>query len=460
MISNAELEENLPTTSTPSIEEFDPRQIPFQYQVLKDIHNFNYSNGILEILLSGSVGSAKSILLAHIIVMHCLNNPGARVAICRRAMPQLRKTLWTKIKEHISRSLVEGVHYKKNESRLEIVFANSSEIISHTWADGHFDKCRSYELSMAAVEELTENETEDFYKELRPRVGRLPHVKENIIVHATNPDAPSHWAYEYFFTKGIKTRKVYLSRTEDNPFLPSWYIEQLKQDYDPKMARRMIYGEWVEISRETVYHSYDRDRNYIDSDYIVDRRLPVHCSWDFNIGVGKPLSCVLFQYVNDTFHFFDEVVVEGMRTEDSCDELDGKGLLRSEWNYIINGDSTGSRRDTRSKRSDYDIIKNYFANYKIKLDFQIQVPASNGPIRERHNKVNAYCYNENKQIRLFIYKKAQTADKAMRLTQMRKGAGFVEDDTKDFQHIGTAMGYGILQTLMFEKVKKQSTRQL
>ena len=51
----------------------------------------------------------------------------------------------------------------------------------------------SLELSFALIEELTENDNEEFngfYKEMRARVGRLPHIKENFICCATNPDAP------------------------------------------------------------------------------------------------------------------------------------------------------------------------------------------------------------------------------------------------------------------------------
>lgn len=449
------------STSTPHLEEFDPTCIPFQMQVINDIAKFDYSIGAHEVLLSGSVGSAKSLLLAHLIIVHCLEHNGARVAICRRAMPQLRKTLWVKIKEHLrGSSLIEGKHWKTNESRLEIKFCNGSEILSHTWADGHYDKCRSLELSMVAIEELTENDTDDFFKELRPRVGRLPHIKQNLIVAATNPDGPSHWAHEYFISSSSNTRHVYYSLTEQNPFLPSWYIEQLKAEYDPKMAQRMLYGKWVEISREVIYYAYDRSRNYRDTDYTVDSRFPVHISWDFNIGIGKPLSCVLFQFINDTFHFFDEVVVEGMRTEGSCEELDGRNLLKSEWQYIINGDASGFNRNTRSTSSDYDIIKKYFANHKSKLKFDLQIPSANPLIRERHNKVNGYCFNELGQSRLFIYKNAKTADKALRLTQLRKGARFEEDDSKDFQHIGTAIGYGIWASLLWNNRKNQSTRQL
>lgn len=432
-------------SSTPHLEEFDPTLIPFQYRFLKDAEfKYDYGEGVHETLFSGSVGSAKSLLLAHFIVVHLLKYKGARAIICRRAMPQLRKTLWVKIKEHLrGSSLVQDVHYKLNETRLEIYFFNGSEIISHTWADGNYDKCRSYEASLIAIEELTENEEDHFYTELRARVGRLPHIKENHIVCATNPDSPSHWAYEYFIQSKLSTRHVYYSLTKENPFLPKWYVSQLAEHYDPKMALRMLEGQWVEISKEVIYHAYSHDENFKDEEYELSERHPIHVCFDFNIGEGKPLSVCFLQYIGDTCHVFNEVIVEGFRTEDALEEMSGRGLLDYNTTYKINGDATGKSRDTRSKRSDYDIIEKYFANHKNDLQYSLQVPRKNPPVRDRHNFVNAWCLNSLGERKLFVYAKAKTVDKGLRLTQFKKGSGHIEDDSKPYQHVTTALGYSI-----------------
>ncbi len=192
------------TSSTPSLLEFDPRFIPWQYRLVNDVRqNWDYSGGkVHEFLLSGSVGSAKSIIGAHLGLTHALLFPGSRGAICRKAMPMLRKTILTKLIEHIGMDLIEGKDYEFNRSELVFTFDNSSQIICHSWADKNFKKARSLELSWAFIEELTENDDQfkGFYPELRMRVGRLPHVPENWIGAATNPDSPAHWAHKYWIT--------------------------------------------------------------------------------------------------------------------------------------------------------------------------------------------------------------------------------------------------------------------
>lgn len=435
---------------TPTLTEFDPTKIPYQIEVLRDIRKrFDYKkHSFHEILLSGSVGSAKSILLAHVAVTHCLLYPRARFCLARRSMPDLKRTIFQTVLEHIED--LDTSLYSVNETNASIFFhPTKSEIISTSWADRKAKKARSLQLSGIGFEEVTENDDKDkrAYDELRLRVNRLPHVPEQIIIAATNPDAPSHWAYKHWITSDEPNRHVYYSVTTDNPFLPASYIDQLKKDLDPKMAERMLHGKWIEIEDEVIYYAYNRDRNFINASYEVDPRYPVGFSFDFNIGVGKPMSCVFFQIKGDEFHFFNEVVIEGARTENIMEDAASRGLLDLSRSYFCNGDATGKRRDTRSKHSDYDIITEFMRRFRNKrgeaLTFDLNVPSANPPIRDRHNLMNAYCLNLKKEVRLFVYKDAPTMDEGMRLTKLRTGSHYIEDDSKHYQHITTAAGYAV-----------------
>jgi hypothetical protein len=62
----------------PNFKTFEP--LPNQREVLNQLNTFPYDLGTHEVLLSGSVGSAKSILLAHYIIYHCITNKKARVS--------------------------------------------------------------------------------------------------------------------------------------------------------------------------------------------------------------------------------------------------------------------------------------------------------------------------------------------------------------------------------------------
>ena len=435
----------------PKIQEFIP--LPKQLQVIKDIRRgFDYGLGTHEVLLSGSVGSAKTILLAHLAITHALFYPGSHVGIGRRTKPELKETLVHVILEHLDGMFPDA--YNKTTSNWKL--PNGSRITSFSWADQSFKKFRSHEFSCFLIEELTENKDPKFYEELFMRVGRLPTIPEKIIMSATNPDDPEHWAYKRFFEEKKATRHVYLSKTADNPYLPTSYVEQLEANLDPKMARRMLYGEWLAIAQDIIYYAYEKDRNFKNEKYAVNPKVPIHICFDFNIGQGKPMSSCLFQKIGNVFHVFAETIVHGSRTEDQMDEMAARGYLDFNTTYIINGDATGKRNDTRSPMSDYDIIKKYLANYRQPgnkaIHFEMKVPMSNPPIRTRHNMVNAQFINELGQTRLYVYKDCPTLDEGLRLTKLKPGAQYLEDDSKAHQHVTTALGYGIVRTLRDENV--------
>jgi PBSX family phage terminase large subunit len=446
----------LPQNSTPNLEEFDPTIIPYQYQVIKDVRcNYDYSQGVHEILLSGSVGSAKSILMAHLGLTHVLGNEKSRVLLGRRALPDLKETLVTKISEHLEGIYTPGKDYQFRENTGYFEFRNGSEFISRSWADKRYRKLRSLELSAALIEELTENsnaEFDGFYKELRARVGRLPTIKENFICCATNPDAPSHAAYEYFIVSDNPSRHVYYSVTTDNPFLSDWYIEQLKQTYTKKEILRMIYGQWIEIKSEVIYYAFDIEKSRI-REYEVNEAYPIGITFDFNIGEGKPFSVCLFQYIHGNFYFFDEIVVEGMRTLDAIEEAAERGLLDYNCKYIVYGDAAGRARTTNYNKTDYEQIRHFLRSYYVNkydrmIEFDFDVPVSNPPVRKRHLIVNGQLENANGQTHVFILQeKCPTLVKGFNLTKLKKGGNYIEDDSDPWQHITTAAGYGILKVL-------------
>jgi len=451
--------------SQPYLTKFNPYVIPMQGAVINLIRaDWDYSKGTPEILLTGSYGSSKSVLLAHLAVTHCFLQPYSRVCICRRALPDLKRTIFQEILEHISEDLVEGKDYKVNHSTAMIKFRNGSEIISMSWADKRYKKGRSLRLSMLVIEELTENDEQDFeaFKTLKARVRRLPGIKENVVICATNPDDPESIWYKYFIaSQPHPTRFVFYSKTEDNPFIDPIYIEQLKKDLDPISIRRYLYGEWVSLQNNGIYYCYNSSVHFLkDKEYQFNTMLPIDISWDFNIGENKPLSIIVGQYDPslETFHVERSICIESASTHLMLDELQSRGYFDLGAKIRIYGDATGQARSTNSLHSNYEIIKNYLSNYTDsqgrRVTFEMKVPRSNPPIRTRHNVVNSYFENGKGQARCFLYKYATKLDEGLRLTKLKKGGDYVEDDSKDYQHVTTSLGYWMVHIHNTKNVHK------
>lgn len=444
--------------SRPTLTGFKP--FGYQKKVLKLLRNHNYALCTPEILLSGSVGSAKSVLLAHIAVTHCLKNPGACVAICRRSLPDLKKTIWKEIVEHISREgcLIERTDYKKRDNTCEIEFSNGSVIMAVTWGDQRYDKFKSLKLSMVIIEELTENE-DDFehgFKLLKARLRRISWVKENILICATNPGEPDSFWYRYFIEGAQKfaSRFVFYSLTADNPFLDAAYLAQLLQDFSVLEAERYLKGQWISLEGKGIYHSYSEAKNFRKEPYQFDWTKPLHLSFDFNTAEGKPQSCAALQPGRDgRFHFFAESVIDNANwCLDNLDDFEAQGLFEGlqeqkgkqvpvrVQKVIIHGDASGKARSSNSLRSNYDLIKGWFADRGIPV--QMAVPTINPPLVKRWTTVNALCENALKEVRIYVYSTCPVLNQGMKLSRKKPGTA-MEDDSKRYQHITTALGYAV-----------------
>lgn len=450
-------------TSTPSFFEFNPQLIPYQYRVIHDIKcNFDYSLGPHYVLLSGSIGSAKSCLMAWIIIKHCTEFDGARALIGRKSMPDLKDTIFLKIIEMLEGAFIEGVDYSINYTTTTIKFRNGSEIITRSWHDRKYKKFRSLELSLVAIEELTENDARDweFFIEVIGRLERLPHVPENIFIAATNPDDPSHEAYKFFIKDSIKSGykatknnniHTYYSLTEQNPFLPKSYMNNLMNMYDSKMIRRLLYGEWLYIKSDVIYYEYNPDKHFILENTVPDVSLPLRLTFDFNIRKGKPMSSAAFTYNKRTgkFIFIDEVAIEGARTRDALEEWGGKGYFDLPHNpkIIIHGDAAGHAGDSRGYESDYTIIEKYLANYSRKdrkrLEYEIDVPRSNPAVRDRHNTMNGQLCNAYGESNIAIDRRCTMIDAGLSNTRLKEGSQYMEDQDTEGQDISTAISYGV-----------------
>lgn len=486
-----ELTQDSPIEQVLNFKTFDPTVIPYQYDVIYDIKNhFDYSKGPHYIMLSGSIGSAKSTLLAWLAVKHCTEFNGARCLLGRKSLVDLTDTIFQEILDMLEGALEENVDFWVNHTRKSIRFKNGSEIISRSWHDRKFKKFRSLKLSMIIIEELTENDEKDwkFFDEVIGRLGRAKDKKnrtipENIFIAATNPDDPSHPAYK-FFIKGSKKKGHYASKadedgnvnihtyyslTEQNPFLPSWYHASLRKKYDAKMIRRMLFGEWLYINTDVIYYNYDPEK-HVRPNLKIDKELPLRLSFDFNISKGKPMSSCLLQFDpkarnkvarDKRFTFLDEVAIEGARTLTAMEEWAGKGYFDLPHNpkIIIHGDQTGTKSDSRGVQSDYDIIEKFLANYERKdaepLEYDIDLPSINPPVRERHNITNGQLENADNEVAVVVDEKCYFVDAGFSNTRLAENSKYTEDQTTEGQDMSTAATYAIHYCVEYEMIDEE-----
>jgi hypothetical protein len=93
------------------------------------------------------------------------------------------------------------------------------------------------------------------------------------------------FCYELLVTdKNKESRRLIKARTEDNPFLPDSYIEDLRSSYPPQLIEAYLNGEFVNLNSATVYTNFDRKLNSTTKTLKdFDSRVALHIGMDFNI---------------------------------------------------------------------------------------------------------------------------------------------------------------------------------
>ncbi len=472
-----------PILPKPRMDTFNPFEIPWQARVLQDLNNpkkFNWSRGTQVVVLSGAVGSAKSTLAAHIAWLHALKFPKAHLCLTRLDRQRLKNTSIQEFKNHRPKGwkLIkppvkpDNKSILWNDSELSAKFPNESLMYGMYFGDDDYERFKSMEFSFCHLEEGSENDSDEIFKMLMQRTRWLS-VPERMVLITTNPGEPDHWINRTIITKAgwVNGEKqldkngnevedlnydyhVYYSITQDNKFfMETGYAKTLMKTYNVLEQERYINGKWISIYGKGIYFAYTADHFLKTEDYKIDLRYPIHISFDFNTALNKPMSCVLFQYIQDTFHFFDEVVLQG-NTHQIMEELMGleyNGVKLFDLNppkFIINGDAAGwAKMSASNSFCDYDIIRKFLDQYPKKINYKIQVARSNPEVKQRHNTVNAYLMNGLGESRIKIYRSCKVLDEGMRLTRLKDSARYIERDEDYFQHITTAAGYGICESI-------------
>lgn len=302
----------------------------------------------------------------------------------------------------------------------------------------HPDTIRGTEVGFAIIDEAA-GTTREAVDIINSRVRATEQPKNQILYTSTVED-PSHWLYEMFVDHhDPEQMTVVYATTYDNPYLPDGYVDALKATYSERLFRREVLAEWVSLESGQIYYAWNRTKN-LDESIELDPALPLLWSHDFNIGQDKPLSSVICQIkkgkgpdgkVRPELHAIDELILDTSDTNDAIREFESRDYKSA--GVTIYGDASGRARDTRSKTSDYGILRD--AGFRTQ-----KVPASNPPLRTRHNIVNALLGSADGDVRLKVHPRCKALAKGLETVKLRKGANYLEEESRE-QHVTTALGY-------------------
>jgi phage terminase large subunit len=232
-----------------------------QEQALQILHDDECE----ELLFGGGAGGAKSWTGCCWLLFMCLEYPETRWFIGREELKRITESTLITFLKVASNYGATGT-FKYNGQKNFLQFTNGSRIdfleLKYQPRDPMFERFGSTEYTGGMIEEAGEV---DFgaYDVLKTRIGRQHNEKYGLLgklYMSCNPK--KNWLYTTFyqpFKKGalLPMQRFLSALVQDNPNIPSDYIERLKRTKDKSKRERLLYGNWDYDDDPTAMCSYD-----------------------------------------------------------------------------------------------------------------------------------------------------------------------------------------------------------
>lgn len=184
---------------------------------------------------------------------------------------------------------------------------------------------------------------------------------------------------------GKEEWQTYTAPTIENPHIDPKEIEEAERTMHPLAYQQEIMGDDVSWSEHQWCYAFE-DRHIAtgDDDCPFNPNRTVYLSFDFNV---DPLCASAHQLSKDRdgeyYYTLFEWRIENSDTSELC-----RRIMASEvggCHFLVTGDATGRRRDTRSNLNDWIIVKK-----ELKLvDSQLKVGRSNPGVSDSRTLTNS-----------------------------------------------------------------------
>jgi PBSX family phage terminase large subunit len=293
-----------------------------------------------------------------------------------------------------------------------------------------YNRIRGQNLSFCLADEIDTSSQEVSQKAAEMMLARLRGGKKPQLALASTPEGYKYMYKTFVEDAHIPDRKLIRAATTDNPHLPSGFVESLYQNYDSQLVASYIQGLFTNLANTTVYHPFDRDRHWCDTEINESDR--VFVGIDFNVGA---CFCMVVVRRGDEFHVVAEhhpkdtpAVVKAL-SETYKAQVERGDLV------VIPDAASRQRTTTNAAESDLSLLK--------KGGFAVKSQTANPQVADRVNAVNVLLMANRLKVHnrckyLIKSLEQQTYDKTGKPT---KGIGGLDDISGPVDALGYLTTY-------------------
>ena len=400
-----------------------------EIKLLKHQASFLESRNTYTGLVSG-FGGGKSHAGVIKTVVRKLEMPGIDCAYYLPTYPLIKDIAFPRFSEILEDI---GVEFRINETDKNII-TPYGRIILRSMDNPRY--IVGYETGYSLIDEadiLPIDKMRDVFKKIISRNrAKIKNVHGKNSVDMVSTPEGFKFLHEFFVINDSEKKTLIRAKTDDNPFLPDDYIQNLRDDYSAQQIEAYLNGEFVNLTSGSVYPDYDVNDNNTDRNVKATDKL--HIGMDFNI----TKMCAVVHVMDGNDLFAVDEFIDYFDTNEICTAIKAKYP-----NHKVNiyPDSSGKSRNTAGK-SDIEIIKSF--------KFNVLSLSKNPLVRDRINVMNKALrsgYSVNRSM-------CPVYSNSLMKIAYKNGE---PDKSSGLDHVTDAGGYAVYYIIGDKKPKRKKT---
>jgi len=383
--------------------------------------------------LVAGYGSGKTLAFCLKAIAECGRNPTKTILLAEPTFPMVRDVLQPML-EHCIREVGFNYEYFATAGRYKVWWNGGWGNILLRSAE-NWVRWAGLNLAGFGIDEAALLKNDSAWK---MGLGRLREGTHLSGWTTTTPEG-FNWHYTYWEENPRNGYELIRGKTFDNKFLPQEFIDTLLDNYDERLVRAYLHGEYVNLQYGQTYYSFSRENN-VKQNVSYDSALPLLVGMDFNV---DPMCSVLWQR-HHHFPFiriFDEIKIRHSNTEDLmtdrlCKEIRNRYDSN---NIVVYPDPTGKARGTSTKRTDFDIIR--------ENNMRIKAKKMSPSVTDSVNVVN------NCMSKLVVDEKCLSLIKDWEQVVNKDGTREIDKSNPELTHMSDAIRYALDIEFPLRKIK-------
>lgn len=391
------------------------------------------SNGIRFPIVPAGRRSGKTERAKRFLAKQAMKNPNEKYFAAAPTRDQAKKIWWDDLKL----LTFSATHAKQpSESELKIFLPNGTEI--HVLGLDKPQRIEGINWTGGIIDEIADVKEEAMEANIMPALNTVNPTRPDYRAWCWFigvPDGLNHYYKLAMYAKDGNDPEYAYFHWKSSEILPDDVIAAAKRTMSPKQYKQE-YEASFETATGRIYEDYG-SHNLTDAE--IEPHEQLHWAHDQNY---TPLSSSISVIRGNDLYILDEIVLTSAVSKQSALEFVDKYKDHKNKHVIIYGDPAGRAGEKHGHASDYTDIEDTLRDSGWKFTRKVKKAAP--AIKDRQNAVRAKIINAAGETSLYVNDKtAPWCHNGLATVQLQKGSTFQEDQTNQYQHITTAIGYQV-----------------